>query len=85
MRAKRHTPPDGRGVPTAVIDGNIGDKCIVGEALDAAVLRAPREPRRPEHVRLDKDYDYEEARRPFEDDKLQRVPDDAAQKPFRAV
>ena len=34
------------------------DKWMVADALDAVVLRAPRGPRRPAHLCLDKGYDY---------------------------
>jgi len=33
----------------------------VGEVLDHVILRAPRGPRRPENLCLDKGYDYEDA------------------------
>jgi len=60
---KRHIVTDGRGVPlTAEITGaNVHDKWLVGQMLDAVVLRAPRGPRRPEHLCLDKGYDYTDA------------------------
>jgi putative transposase len=47
-------------VPLAVtITGaNIHDKWMVGETMDAVVLKAPRGPRRPKHLCLDKGYDY---------------------------
>lgn len=37
---------------------NIHDKWMVGATLDACVFRAPRGPRRPVHLCLDKGYDY---------------------------
>jgi transposase len=57
---KRHILTDGRGVPlSACISGaNVHDKWLVGEALDAVVVRAPRGPRRPQNICLDKGYDY---------------------------
>jgi putative transposase len=57
---KRHILTDGRGVPiSACITGaNVHDKWLVGQVLDAAVVRAPRGPRRPDNVCLDKGYDY---------------------------
>jgi transposase len=60
---KRHVLTDGRGVPLSVcITGaNIHDKWMVGEVLDGVVIRAPRGPRRPEHLCLDKGYDYADA------------------------
>jgi len=58
---KRHLVTDGRGVPLSAIitAANIHDKWKVGSVLDAIVLRAPRGPRRPENLCLDKGYDYE--------------------------
>ena len=60
---KRHVLTDGRGVPLAVrITGaNVHDKWLVAEVLDAVVLCAPRGPRRPTHLCLDKGYDYADA------------------------
>jgi transposase len=57
---KRHIWTDGRGVPLAVLltGANVHDKWMVGALLDATVVRAPRGPRRPEHLCLDKGYDY---------------------------
>ncbi len=40
---------------------NRHDKWEVGPVLDAVVLRAPRGPRRPRHLCLDKGYDYADA------------------------
>jgi transposase len=63
LGVKRHVLADGRGVPFAVTvtGANVNDKWMVGETSDAVVLRAPRGPRRPEHLCLDKGYDYEDA------------------------
>ncbi len=60
---KRHILTDGRGVPLAaeITGANVHDKWLVGQTLDAVVLRASRGPRRPEHLCLDKGYDYEDA------------------------
>jgi len=57
---KRHVLTDGRGVPlSACITGaNVHDKWLVGPVLDHVVVRAPRGPRRPRHLCLDKGYDY---------------------------
>jgi len=57
---KRHVLTDGRGVPLAVLitGANVHDKGMVADVLDAVVLRAPRGPRRPEHLCLDKGYDF---------------------------
>jgi IS5 family transposase len=53
---------DGRGVPLAVTltGANVHDKWMVGKTLDAVPLRAPRGPRRPEQICLDKGYDYKD-------------------------
>lgn len=57
---KRHILTDGRGVPLSVCitAANVHDKWMVGEVLDSIIIRAPRGPRRPEHLCLDKGYDY---------------------------
>jgi transposase len=57
---KRHILTDGRGVPiAALISGaNVPDAAMISEVLDAVVMRGPRGPRRPEHLCLDKGYDY---------------------------
>lgn len=57
---KRHVLTDGRGVPLSVVitGANVHDKWMVADVLDAVVLRAARGPRRPEHLCLDKGYDY---------------------------
>ncbi len=57
---KRHILTEGRGVPLAVVTtgANVHDKWLVGRVLDAIVVRAPRGPRRPVHLCLDKGYDY---------------------------
>ena len=39
---------------------NIHDKWIVGATLDAALIYGSRGPRRPEHICLDKGYDYDD-------------------------
>jgi IS5 family transposase len=51
---------DGRGIPIAVTlsAANVHDKRVVAQTLDAVVIRAPRGPRRPKHLCLDKGYDY---------------------------
>lgn len=60
LGVKRHVLTDGRGVPIAVdITGaNVHDKWMAAPMLDAVVIRAPRGPRRPTHLCLDKGYDY---------------------------
>lgn len=60
---KRHVLTDGRGVPISVLitGANVHDKWMVGAVLDATVVRAPRGPRRPQHLCLDKGYDYADA------------------------
>ncbi len=54
---------DGRGVPLSVVitGANVHDKWLVGRTLDSVVVRAPRGPRRPAHLCLDKGYDYRDA------------------------
>jgi transposase len=51
---------DGRGVPVAAVlsAANVHDKWSLARTLDSVVLRAPRGPRRPEHLCLDKGYDF---------------------------
>jgi putative transposase len=60
---KRHILTDGRGVPLAaeITGANVHDKWLVAQTLDAVVVRAPRGPRRPMHLCLDKGYDYADA------------------------
>ena len=56
---------DGRGVPVAgVLDGaNRNDHKLMHEALDAIALPRPKTmPGRPQHLCLDKGYDYAEPR-----------------------
>ncbi len=42
---------------------NIHDKWMVGETMDATVFMAPRGPRRPKHLCLDKGYDYRDCKK----------------------
>ena len=60
---KRHVLTDGGGVPLAVVitAANVPDMRVVGELLDARVLRAPAGTE--QHVCLDKGYDYADAER----------------------
>ena len=44
---------------------------MAGQALDAVVLRAPRGPRRPEHLCLDKGYDYADTERAIKKRRIQ--------------
>jgi len=62
---KRHVVTDGRGVPLGVqITGaNVHDKWMAGPTLDAVAIRAPRGPRRPTNLCLDKGYDYADTER----------------------
>jgi putative transposase len=62
---KRHILTDGRGVPIAlhVTGANVHDKHGVMPTLNAIALRAPRGPRRPQHLCLDKGYDYADTER----------------------
>ncbi len=63
LGVKRHVLTDGRGVPLAVLitAANVHDKWMVAAALDAVAMRAPRGPRRPVNLCLDKGYDYADA------------------------
>ncbi len=74
---KRHILTDGRGVPLAaeITGANVHDKWLVGQMLDAVVLRAPRGPRRPEHLCLDKGYDCTDVRDDESLRELQRLLD----------
>ena len=60
LGTKRHVLTDGRGVPLAITltGANVHDKWMVASTLDAVLLRAPRGPRRPRNLCLDKGYDY---------------------------
>jgi putative transposase len=62
LGTKRHVLTDGRGVPISVtITGaNVHDKWMAGKTLDAVPMRAPRGPRRPQNLCLDKGYDYDD-------------------------
>jgi transposase len=63
LGVKRHVLTDQRGVPLSVIitGANVHDKWLVGQTLDAVVIRAARGPRRPKHLCLDKGYDYRDS------------------------
>jgi len=60
---KRHVLSDGGGVPLAVVitAANVPAMRVVGELLDARVLRAPAGTE--QHACLDKGYDYADAER----------------------
>jgi len=62
LGTKRHVLTDGAGVPLAVTltGANVHDKHMVGKTLDAVAMRAPRGPRRPKNICLDKGYDYKQ-------------------------
>jgi putative transposase len=53
---------DGRGVPLAVVltGANVHDKWALEDTLDAVPIRAGRGVRRPDHLCLDKGYDYDD-------------------------
>ena len=56
---------DARGVPLAatITSANLHDKWMVGQTLDAVVLRCARGPQRPDHLCLDKGDDYADVER----------------------
>lgn len=66
---KRAVLTDGRGVPLAatIAGANVHDSKRLSDTLDAIVLRGPRGPRRPEHLCLDKGFDF-----PFVDQEVRR-------------
>jgi hypothetical protein len=66
-RRKRHVLTGGRGIPLAVTltGANVHDKWMVGATLDAALIYGSRGPRRPEHICLDKGYDYDDCEQTF--------------------
>jgi putative transposase len=51
---------DADGIPVSALTtaANVSDMRMVARTLDHVVLRAPRGPRRPRHLCLDKGYDY---------------------------
>lgn len=58
---KRSVLTDGRGVPVGVIiaGANVKDHLLMAETLDALTVPRPRPTRRaPQHLCLDKGYDY---------------------------
>ena len=62
---KRHILTDGRGVPLAaeITAANVHDKRAAVPTIDAIVMRAPRGPRRPTNLCLDKGYDFDDVDR----------------------
>jgi putative transposase len=62
---KRHIVTDGRGVPLAaeITGANVHDKRAAISTIDAIVVRAPRGPRRPKNLCLDKGYDFDDVDR----------------------
>ena len=62
---KRHILTDGRGVPLAaeISAANVHDKRAAISTVDAIVMRAPRGPRRPTTLCLDKGYDFDDVER----------------------
>ncbi len=61
---KRSLVTDGRGIPLgAVIDGaNRNDHKLMRQTLEAIPVRRPKPTRRPQHLCLDKGFDYDEPR-----------------------
>ena len=59
---KRHILTDGRGVPLSaeITAANVHDKRAAISTVDAVVMRAPRGPRRPKNLCLDKGYDFDD-------------------------
>lgn len=62
---KRHILTDGRGVPLAaeITAANVHDKRAAVPTIDAIVVQAPRGPRRPKNLCLDKGYDFDDVDR----------------------
>jgi putative transposase len=62
---KRHILTDGRGVPLSaeITAANVHDKRAAISTVDAVVVRAPRGPRRPKNLCLDKGYDFDDVDR----------------------
>jgi putative transposase len=62
---KRHILTDGRGVPLSaeITAANVHDKRAAISTVDAIVMRAPRGPRRPTNLCLDKGYDFDDVDR----------------------
>lgn len=65
---KRHILTDGRGVPLSaeITAANVHDKRAAIPTVDAIVVRAPRGPRRPINLCLDKGYDFDSPTARFE-------------------
>lgn len=59
---KRHILSDGRGVPLSaeITAASVHDKRAAIPTVDAVVVRAPRGPRRPTNLCLDKGYDFDD-------------------------
>lgn len=54
-------------IAVEITGANIHDKWMAGATLDAVVLRAPRGPRRPANLCLDKGFDYADTEREVRD------------------
>ena len=60
LGVKRHVLTDGRGVPVAIgiSAANVHDKRLAEPLMDAVVIRQGPAVHRPQHLCLDKGYDY---------------------------
>ena len=70
---KRHILTDAEGIPvaTTISGANVHDKWMLAPTLDAVVVQAPRGPRRPDNLCLDKGYDYRDTEQEVRDRRIE--------------